>query len=412
MRSPLAVSKPGAFVYLVAACVAAIVVAQAVTVSAFTAHGHVVNGTTGEGHHPATVRIVNPSSMMVEHEVRTNDPDGSFVAEGLDESVGVYLLRVEYDGVNYTEFVQPAAGDVTTRIVVYEKTTSWDGVSVVLPHFVAARTLDTLQVDRFYTVTNASSPPKTVSGDDARFTFAMPADILAIGNIYVMSLGMPIPVDPVPTTEPHVYAIDYSIKPGDTQIAVSVLLPYGGGSYTYREQPRYALDQFTVLTADPAMDVTLNDGPLNRGEDSHGFATYDIGAVAAGTEIALTFRGGAGGGSAASSGGAAAAHSGGSPQVVVIPNRTNVPSLALMGGVFFVMLALVAFAAGRGSTGVADAAIEQRRDNLLSQMARLDDLHRAGTVTDRLYEMKRNELRDALAQIYYRTRFHRGGVGD
>jgi hypothetical protein len=48
------------------------------------------------------------------------------------------------------------------------------------------------------------------------------------------------------------------------------------------------------------------------------------------------------------------------------------------------------------------ALLAARKNSLLTQIARLDDLFEMGTVSERLHAAKRRELVDALSRIMYR----------
>ncbi len=67
---------------------------------------------------------------------------------------------------------------------------------------------------------------------------------------------------------------------------------------------------------------------------------------------------------------------------------------------------LFAMASSTPMTRTAEEeALRVRKEKLLNQLARLDDLYKTGTLSDRIYNLKRAELVNALAQIYYRLKF-------
>jgi len=362
---------------------------------AYDLSGQVINGTTGNPVTEATIKIVNPSGgMMVENETHTIDDLGHFSYSGLSEDAPIYLIRTEYKGINYTDMVRYQGLDsVTVRLTVYEPTTEWSDIEVNIPQVVVSRSSDSLLVDQFFEIDNRTSPPRTVYGDGAQFEFPLPADKLAIHQTSAISLGVPVPISPVPTDDPARYRIDYPLKPGITRISLQYSLPYGSGSYRLVEKMPYDVDQMAIFTEDPSLGITSDHPSFQRAEDVHGFAAYVLGPIAQGTELALEFSGGR-------------SMPGGQAHVIVLPSQTNDLSLVLLLVTFVIFSGLLALGVGSArQSDVEQQVLLERREELLDQLARLDDLQATGTVSDQIYKLKRAELVHMLAQVYYRTRF-------
>ena len=340
-------------------------------------HGHVVNGTTDEPVTGATLVIVNPSAgMLVEKELTLENADGSFVFSGLDDSHSIYLLRILYDGVNYTEIIRAGGqSQIHQEIRVFDTITSWDDVTFSVPHMVLSRSGDSLKVDKFFQMTNNTSPPRTVYGPDTRFTFYLPGDIMKIDRCYVTSLGIPLPRTPIATDEPGFYTVDYPVKPGVTRMALSFSLPYAAGHYSYVEKLKYPLKDMTVLSEDASIRVESDDT----------------------AELKLEISGG-------SNTPAASVHSA-MPEIKIVPSQTNTLSLVILMLLTVVLFGAFATAASRQrNTKIEKGILEGQKDSLLDQLAKLDDLFATGTVPDEVYRIKRAELANGLAQIYYRLK--------
>lgn len=371
------------------------------TADAFTVRGRVINGTTEQGVHPAKITVVRPSGgMMIDREVETLDEEGRFKVDGLDESAPVYLLRVNYDGVNYTEMVQfHGHDDVKVEIFVYEMTPTWEDIRVSLPHVMLERVGDTLRVDKFYQITNATSPAKTVTGDDARFVFQLPDDFIEINSAEVMSLGIPLPMSPTPTDEPGFYAIDHPIKPGTTRVSVSYNVPYAGSRYDYREDLKYDIDEMLIISEDPEITVASETTTVERVDDFHGFQAFRLANITKDEPLVFTV-----------TGGNPLARV--MPTVITVPNSTQPIAVALMVFLPLVLIAFMGMTAGRAQSGrIPVEALAAERDSLLDQIARLDDLHATGTVSDYLYRLQRTELTSKLARIYYEMKLEHAGQG-
>ncbi len=366
---------------------------------AFQIRGRVINGTTDTPVKDATVIVVNPSGgMMVENQVEILDDQGSFIIDDLDRSMPVYLVRVTYKDVNYTEMVQFNGEDpYTMEIKIYEPTESWDGVHVSVPHFIVTRHQDTLSVNKFYQIANHSSPAKTLT---TPFPVYVPEDVLVLNSCTVMSLGMPLDRTLVPTEEAGFYTVSYPFKPGSTQLSVSMGLPYHGETYTYNEPLKYDIDELVILVNDPSLQITRDGQPVAKTEEFRGFSGFRLADLEQGTTLSLTF---AGGDAAVSE----APHT-----VLVVPNETHRVSVALMVALTLALLGLIGFVAGKPRSGkIEREVLTAHRNKLLDQLARLDDLYKMGTLSEQIYTIKRAELVGDLAQVYYRSKFDGGPPG-
>ncbi|MCZ6766240.1 MAG: carboxypeptidase-like regulatory domain-containing protein [bacterium] len=361
-------------------------------------HGHVVNGTTDEPVTGATLVIVNPSAgMLVEKELTLENADGSFVFSGLNDSRSIYLLRILYDGVNYTEIIRASGqSQIHREIRVFDTITSWDDVTFSVPHMILSRSGDSLKVEKFFQITNNTSPPHTVYGPDTRFTFYLPGDIMKIDRCYVTSLGIPLPRTPIATDEPGFYTVDYPVKPGVTRMAISFSLPYAAGHYAYVEKLKYPLKDMTVLSEDASFRVESDDTALEQ-TDEQGFVSYRVADLPAGAVLKLEISGG--------SNTSAAPPQSAMPKITIVPSRTNTLSLVILMLLTVVLFGVFATAASRRrNRKVEKRILEGQKDSLLDQLAKLDDLFATGTVPDEVYRIKRAELANALAQIYYRLK--------
>ena len=92
--------------------------------------------------------------------------------------------------------------------------------------------------------------------------------------------------------------------------------------------------------------------------------------------------------------------------VSVIPNPTEKLGFGAMIILVVMLVGFMFMLTGREhSPSVEKEVLELQKEELLNQIARLDDLHKTGTVSDQMYRLTRSELASALASIYYRTTF-------
>ena len=381
--------------------------------AAFTIRGTVVNGTTGEKNVAATVQLVNPSAGMAPvQEVQA--AGGTFTMSGVDASAPLYIVRVDYQGVLYMQMVQPAGdGDVDVSIPIYETTTSWEGVHVVVPHVAASAHEDHLEIETMYEIHNHAEPARTIEGTDAQFLVYIPEDKIEITRSFVTFNEVPIDRFPVPTDEPGVYRIDYPIRPGETSIGISYSVPYTGRLYTLGYKLMTDIEKMTVYAVNPGMAVTSSTLNLGLGESVHDMTAYELSTLAKGSQIQLTFAGGQAISEPVGGGGTGSATSGsGGTSVVVLPPSAEGTSFLLM---VIVLLALVAFVgiAAHGTVNPLDQAGQVRAyyDLLLKRMAKLDDLSGADMIPSDVYAAKRAELKTQLAALRYRLHAEKGGKG-
>ena len=375
-----------------ATLLAMVLLAAAGGAQALTVKGRVVNGTTGKDAQ-ARVVIVNPAAgMLQEQSAETSDGRFSLEVEG---GAGMYLVRVDYDGVSYTQPIQDIRGDeAEVTVTVYDATTSWDGVQVAIPHIAARSHGDHLQIERLYEVTNASDPPRAVTGTGAAFRIALP-DVTELPEVQVTATGVPVRRMPVETDVPGVYRIDYPVRPGVTQYALSYTVPYPDSGYTLAERALYDYAHMTVYAVNEGMAVSARGVELHEHEAAHGMTAYLGGSVGEGTDLAITFTGGV-----PESPSTAAT---GEPSVFSIPNDMQAASVLVM---VVLLLALLAFigVSQPGSHSPLDDPKQLRRwyDLVLKRLAKLDDLHEADTIPNEVYHLKRAELKNQLASLMLR----------
>jgi hypothetical protein len=375
--------------------------------SAFEVLGRVVNGTTGKAVAHAKVIAVNPSGgMIAEQQTETIDSLGHFVLDDLKSTAPVYLLRVDYEGVTYTEMVQPSGESTQTHdVTVYEPTTEWEHVHVSVPHMLVTRSADSLKVSKFFQIDNQSDPPRTIAGKGALFRYFVPTDLLGITRFFVQSMSMPLTMQPTPAQEPGYYTADYPLKPGTTNIGVSFALPYANGEYNYEETLAYDVDNMLVATQDPTLEITSDNASFERLGDVQGFSAFSFSSLRKGSVLKIAFRGGDPNAAPPSmGGGSSSAAAGTNPQVFTVPNPTHNASIlvTILLGIMLVVFVGIAATQPR-SGGIEEQVLLAHKERLLTQLARLDDLHKTGTVSDAVYKLKRSELMNVLAQIYYRT---------
>jgi hypothetical protein len=398
-----------------------VVLGLAADANAFTVRGKITNGTTGAVVKEAKITIIQPSAGMKEvGSLETHD--GTYQFTNLGADAPIYLLRTEYHGVMYNGQVPVTGQDQEVNVEVYEPTTSWKDVDLVVPHLAATRNGNELHVEQMYEIDNNTSPPKTITAKDGgAFRMWLPADMDSITECYVMTGQMPLKVTPIPTDAKDMYSIDYPVRPGQTRIAISYYIPYPG-SYTMKLKFVTMVSHMSVFAVDSTLQVSSTAPSFVRQESVHGMSSYTIHSVAANQEVTLAFSGGdpnfaglqvddngnAGGGGGSSGTAGATIPSDGS--ISVTAGEDEKISRFLMVTVLLVLTGVVGMSLRDRHDPLSDPQVLRQHYNLLlSRLAKLDDLHAANTIPDDAYRASREDLMGRLAALAMLLRAY-GGI--
>ena len=376
---------------------------------AFNVHGTVTNGTTGKPVATAHVIIIQPSAGMLEVG-SAEAKDGKFDVPNLSNDAPVYVLRVEYGGTTYNEPIRVTGQDQTVEISVFESTTSWNQVSVVVPHLAAARVGDQLAVEMMYEITNATSPAKTITSKDGPFRVFLPADMDSLTDCYIASGEMPLKRTPIPTDATDLYGIDYPIRPGITRLSISYRVPYTG-TYTLKHKFAEPVSHMSVFAVDSTMTVASTSHQFASTESVHGMTAYAVHEIKANGTVELTFTGGD-----PNYAGLDVDEHGNATGAAADGNITAQPGIDEKISYFFMVTVLLVLACvavmslrDRNDPLSDPQVLRAHYDLLLARLARLDDLHAAQTIPDDAYRASREELMGRLGALAMALRAH-GGI--
>jgi hypothetical protein len=150
------------------------------------------------------------------------------------------------------------------------------------------------------------------------------------------------------------------------------------------------------MTEDASMEVTSSLQTLGEATEVRGFKAYRLAALPKSSTLAVAFRGGEEHTHEAEK--ADAGH-----EVVLLQEPWQKASVIMITGFALLLVFVMAFATrSPGVEGDETALLASRRNSLLNQIARLDDLFDMGAVTGELHKSKRRELVDALSRVMYR----------
>ena len=311
--------------------------AFALPASAGTLTGTVHNGTTGKPVPHQSVVLLSPMAGMQEITAVNTDAQGHFQIDAPEIGQGPLLIRVPYEKVNYHQAATPASSSVD--VTVYEASAPASAIHLTTRTIIFQPNGPRLLVGEEFVVSNTSNPPTTYANVKGTFEFAIP-DGAQLGQVNTTAPGgLPTQQGTIDISKNH-YAVDYALKPGETNIRVTYDLPYDGDRASVR--PVSVQPVARVMIAAPEGVQISSDGFSPAGTEQ-GYTLLTRDNVAAGAPIAVSLSGAArladqspsGGGQPA--GGGAAAPAGANVQV--LSPRLSSFQWIILGGMALFFLA-------------------------------------------------------------------------
>ena len=264
---------------------------QAQDTPPISVQGHVVNGTTNKPAAGVQVNYVLMQRGTTPVSTQMTDSEGRFRFENVPSPGNApALLRAEFQGGLYSAPLlpqQPVSGDI--QISVYDATSRPDTVSVKEHAIFLHPSGGTLLVLEQVVLQNNSQPPRTYVNPKGTFPFTLPAKIREGLRVSVQGpAGMPINQAPLPRDSADGFAVDYPIRPGETQVRLEYALDYTA-PFAFSKRVDLLPQQMHVVTPGEGVQVT-GDSLTPLGSDpSSGFTGYAV--VPAGNLLRLEIAG-------------------------------------------------------------------------------------------------------------------------
>ncbi|HUJ40181.1 MAG TPA: hypothetical protein VLW54_06520 [Candidatus Acidoferrales bacterium] len=327
------------FVFFRAVVLVLAALAVAFPASAGVLTGTVHNGTTGKPVAHQTVVLLSPMAGMQEITAVDTDAQGRFQFNAPEIGQGPLLLRVPYEKVNYHQAATPASSSVD--VTVYEATAPSSAVHLTTRTIIFQPNGPQLLVGEEFVLSNNTNPPVTYANVKGTFQFALPEGA-KLGAVNVTAPGgLPTQQGTIDVSKNR-YAIDYALKPGDTNVRVTYELPYEGDRASVR--PVSVQPAARIMIAAPVGVQISGDGFSPAGTEQ-GFTVLTRDNLSAGASFGVTLSGAArlsdqppsGGGQSAPPSGGGAAPAG--ENVQVISPRLSSFQWILLGGMGLFFLA-------------------------------------------------------------------------
>jgi hypothetical protein len=220
-------------------CVLALALASA---AAQTLSGTVTNGTTNKPAAGDEVILINLTTTM---EIAANtkaDSNGRFSFK-LTSGSGPHLIRAVHQGVTYHQIAPPGVSSVDVN--VYDVATKVSGLTVTADVIRFQADSGSMQGVRLFVVNNQSSPAKTQMNDH-NFEFYVPPGAKVEQVQARAPNGQPIATEAAPQAEKNRYAINFPLRPGETQFQLEFTLPYTG-EIKIDPKPLYPAEHLVVV---------------------------------------------------------------------------------------------------------------------------------------------------------------------
>ena len=313
-----------------------------------------------------------------------SNPDGTFVFADIPfNETTQFAVMATYDGVSYFSETTPAdmkSMRVSIDMPVYETTTDLSAVQIDQMHVLFEFSTDGLETKELYIVSNTGE--RTVK------------DVYDLGEGKSAALQFPLPEDAdyiffKPDDQDRfvklngTFADTYPILPGGqpAQIMTSYLLPFSGERvYTYTapvstakinfilpDQPGISLQGEGLVPAEP---TTLQDGTL--------YQVYSYSYLKAGEKLSVTLT-----------------------DTTPIRQSTSTNNNLIAAGAAFLGFAVIGVGVWRWrrqeNTEVEEDALSAQSDGntldqLIAEIARLDESHEQGRLSSEDHQRQRQEL--------------------
>jgi hypothetical protein len=250
--------------------------------AAFAIDGTVLNQTTGKPQPGASVTLFSLQSGMQPVETVKSDAQGKF-AFTKDEP-GAALLQATYEGVTYNQMLQPGSARTGIPLAVYN--VSMKGDAEVKQHMMLFEPgPESMLVSESYIVGNTGNV--TVNNPESgALRFSLPPGAKGIVQVNATApQGMPVRRNAEKTAQANVFKVDFPLKPGETRIDLTYLVP---GGAPFEGRVLFRGDGTTRLVA-PAGVELKGEGITSIGQEPSSRATiYSVASKEFTVEVAGT----------------------------------------------------------------------------------------------------------------------------
>lgn len=194
--------------------------------------GVVQNGTTGRAESGVAVTLIKLEQAMEPAASTKSDAAGKF---RFDQNVSgaPLMLRAEFEGVTYNQMIPPGSRTGDVRLTVYRAARATATAGVPEQHVMLFEPSGTeMIVNESFLYRNQAQPPVTyVNNEQGTLRFYLPAGAKGIVQVSAAGPGgVPVRGTAEKTGEPDIYKVSFPIKPGESRIDLTYLVPHQPGA--------------------------------------------------------------------------------------------------------------------------------------------------------------------------------------
>jgi len=246
--------------------------------------GTVINKTTGKAQSGATVTLykLGQAGMESVESVKSN-AHGAFHMEQVPQ--GPHLIQTAFDGVTYNHMLPPGSAMSGISLDVYDSSKQPGGARISRHFLIFQPNGAQMSVNEGFIFTNGGATTYN-DPDGGTLKFYLPTAAKGIVQVKATApQGMPIDRAADKTNQKDIYKLDFPIKPGETSIQISYLVPYSAGAI-FEGKTIGKIEEPTLLVAPNGVTLT-GEGVENKGQEPRSKASvYSVTAAAYKIEIA------------------------------------------------------------------------------------------------------------------------------
>jgi hypothetical protein len=365
-----------------------------------TIQGEIINGTTGKPAQVEEVRLIQLKEGMKVLAIQ-RDLKGSYKFEETQLEASVpHLIQVSYQGVIYsTPLLLEQLGEKPLQTTVYDTTQSWENLTIPRALLILLKEKNILKVQKVFVIKNESQTPKTYTHFEETFRFYIPPEAKESRSVTVSSGMMPLRQTMTSIENSNFFAIQYPIKPGQTQVMIQYELDYKNSEISMNEELSYDIEELDVLVHPTDMQVKIRQiSPSTKsenGSEGHLFENKGIHpemgllllqgkTFKKGQQIELQVSGGTDIEEA---------------KVIDAPNRTQNFLIPIVAG-----LSLILILGSLPSLKRKDLQIlHDQKTKLLDELIKLNAIYKTGKMSSEEYEVQKDHLKSQLLHLMKKT---------
>jgi hypothetical protein len=246
--------------------------------------GTVSNGTTNKPSSGDEVVLLSLAGGMDEVARTRTDNQGHYTLNA--SNAPQLLVRVTRESVHY--FAPVPSGVTTADVTIYDAATQLTGVAADALVYRMQASGGQMDVIESFSIQNRSQPPRSKIGNET-FAVTLPEGAQFMQASVVGPSGLPLAVEPAPSSAKNRFAFDFPIRPGTSKLEVTYKMPYSG-AFEFTVQQDSILNELGILLP-KSMQFRGVTSPFAQDSDEAGLAVFFAKNIPAGHQVRFSVSG-------------------------------------------------------------------------------------------------------------------------